>query len=300
MSSAKSDRPTAPSSSIGAVVVTYNRLLLLQECITAIRSQTRPADEIIVVNNGSTDGTAEWLATQPDLTVITQPNSGSSGGQYTGIRTAYYKGHDWFWCMDDDTIPEPDALAALTRAPYINDSKTGFLASVVLWTDGLPWGDSHNRASHPSDWFLTVLQDRCVRAAEATFVSILIHRTAVTEVGLPFRDFFLLVDDTEYTTRITEKFRGYYVLDSRVVHKTTECSRLGNTNLNPRSIKYGYWIRNGVILTRMRIKGITGRWSLLLLQFLKLFRSVLTRQQPAGVLRWFWRGLIHPIRIDRV
>lgn len=46
---------------IAAVVVTYNRLDLLKECINSIRQQTRKLDEIIVVNNSSTDGTLEWL-----------------------------------------------------------------------------------------------------------------------------------------------------------------------------------------------------------------------------------------------
>ena len=69
MSSAKSEvgKPTTPDS-IAAIVVTFNRLALLQECVAALRSQTRRPDEIILINNGSTDGTAKWLAEQSDLT----------------------------------------------------------------------------------------------------------------------------------------------------------------------------------------------------------------------------------------
>lgn len=44
---------------VSAVVVTYNRLLLLQRCISAIRSQTESVRQTIVVNNSSTDGTLE-------------------------------------------------------------------------------------------------------------------------------------------------------------------------------------------------------------------------------------------------
>ena len=81
---------------IAAIVVTFNRLTLLQECIQALRDQTRRPDEIIVVDNSSTDGTREWLNAQLDLTVVRQGNLGSSGGQQTGIKTAYQKGYDWF------------------------------------------------------------------------------------------------------------------------------------------------------------------------------------------------------------
>ena len=89
-----------------AVVVTYNRLPLLQKNIDCLRQQ-KPLTAIMVVNNGSTDGTAEWLHEQPGLTVVTQANVGGSGGFYTGIDLAYKEGADWIWCMDDDVFPRP-------------------------------------------------------------------------------------------------------------------------------------------------------------------------------------------------
>ena len=98
---------------VAAVVVTYNRIKLLKECIQSIRTQTRMPEEVIVVNNNSTDGTLEWLNEQKDLTVITQQNLGGAGGFHTGIKTAYEKGYDWVWCMDDDGLPEINALKNL-------------------------------------------------------------------------------------------------------------------------------------------------------------------------------------------
>ena len=60
---------------IYAVVVTFNRLELLKRNIDSLR-QNHPIERIIVVNNGSTDGTREWLSEQSDLLVITQENVG--------------------------------------------------------------------------------------------------------------------------------------------------------------------------------------------------------------------------------
>ena len=99
-----------------AVVVTYNRLALLTECITALRNQTRPLDAILVINNGSTDDTQQWLAQQPDIINIYQNNLGSSGGFSTGIQWAYKNGYAWIWCMDDDGYPKEDALYNLLVA----------------------------------------------------------------------------------------------------------------------------------------------------------------------------------------
>ena len=83
-----------------AVIVTYNRQALLSDCINALRSQTRRLDSILVVNNGSTDGTEEWLLNQPDIEFITQSNVGGAGGFSTAIEQGYKKGYTWIWCMN--------------------------------------------------------------------------------------------------------------------------------------------------------------------------------------------------------
>lgn len=62
-----------------AVVVTYNRRELLKRNLSCLRAN-RPVQSIVVVNNGSTDGTTEWLKEQKDLIVIHQENVGGSGG----------------------------------------------------------------------------------------------------------------------------------------------------------------------------------------------------------------------------
>ena len=78
--------------------------------------QNKPISSIVIVNNGSTDGTTEWLAAQEGLTVINQTNVGGAGGFYTGIQYAYQAGADWIWCMDDDVFPRADCLEQLL--PY--------------------------------------------------------------------------------------------------------------------------------------------------------------------------------------
>ena len=71
-----------------AVVVTFNRLQLLQRVILSLQKQSVAINKIIVVNNGSTDGTKEWLDGQSELHVIHQENVGGSGGFYRGIQEA--------------------------------------------------------------------------------------------------------------------------------------------------------------------------------------------------------------------
>lgn len=99
-----------------AVVVTYNRMELLKRNIRCLQ-QNKPISSIVIVNNGSTDGTTEWLAAQEGLTVINQTNVGGAGGFYTGIQYAYQAGADWIWCMDDDVFRGPTVWNNSCRIP---------------------------------------------------------------------------------------------------------------------------------------------------------------------------------------
>jgi rhamnopyranosyl-N-acetylglucosaminyl-diphospho-decaprenol beta-1,3/1,4-galactofuranosyltransferase len=240
------------SSKIAAVVVTHNRLALLKVCVEALRGQTRKLDEIIVVDNASNDGTHEWLAAQGDLTIVTQENLGSSGGQYTGIKIAYQRGHDWVWCMDDDTLPQLRALECLIACPHFGKSITGFLSSVVLWKDGTMHEMNVPSTSSGIKWLHHVLEEKCLEVQSNSFVSVLISRPAIAKVGFPIKEFFIWGDDIEYTLRISAHFPCYVVLDSKVIHQTKENAGAGTDQTGPadnRSVKIQCYYRNAVLIT---------------------------------------------------
>ena len=106
---------------VAVVVVTYNRKALLVECLEALLNQTHAPERILVIDNAATDGTPELLA---QMGLLNEPsiwyqrleeNLGGAGGFEIGMRLAYsHLDCDWFWLMDDDTIPTP---AALERGP---------------------------------------------------------------------------------------------------------------------------------------------------------------------------------------
>ena len=238
----------ASSKKIAAVVPTHNRLAMLKDCITAMRGQSRKLDEIIVVNNGCTDGTGEWLASQSDLTVVKQDNLGSAGGFYAGLKLAYQNGHDWVWCADDDSSAAPQALEFLTRCPYFEKENTGFLASLVLWTDGSVHSMNVMNPVFVKEWIGTILDERCFGVSSAAWAGMMVSRAAIAKVGYPIREFFAWSDDSEYSTRISEQFRCYAVLDSKLIHRTKE--NVGaDSQIDPydtRSIKIRCYYRNAV------------------------------------------------------
>ena len=201
---------------IAAVVVTYNRIELLKESIQSLRSQTHNFDEIIVINNSSTDGTLNWLQTQTDLTVITQENLGSGGGQHTGIKYAYENGYDWIWCMDDDLVVYPNCLQTLVDFLNKDNLKIGTLQPLK---QSDPNGIVHHGAEYIDLNTFSILDifDKAKNLGyfitnSFCFEGVLINTSIIKKVGLPRKDFFITNDDREYAMRINSLLPKYNIL----------------------------------------------------------------------------------------
>jgi GT2 family glycosyltransferase len=247
----------ASSERVCVVVVTYNRRELLMECLRALLGQSRRVEQILVVNNASTDGTAEMLAREftaedfPAVRVLNLPkNVGGAGGFNEGMRRAHAEGYDWVWVMDDDTIAEPDSLAELfaARGRFPEGRRPCLLASKVVWTDGSLhyMNPSWVKLAELEDMYLAV-QHSAMSIRSTTFVSMLMHRSLIERYGLPIADYFIWGDDTEYTARVLRREFGVMVPASRVVHKTEK----NYTALDAAPRKYYFHVRNAIwMLTR--------------------------------------------------
>lgn len=204
-------------SNVCAIVVTYNRLSLLKQCLEKILNQTLPVSHIVVINNKSTDGTTEYLDTidSPIILVHNMPkNEGGAKGFSEGMKYAYkHTSDDTFWIMDDDTFPDSDALENLIVTRNKTNEKIGFLCSNVRWKDQ----SSTNIPAASSKWSAHI-DAGLVKVDAATFVSVLVSREIVTELGFPTAELFIWGDDTEFTTRISTRYPCYFVSTSRVLH----------------------------------------------------------------------------------
>lgn len=226
-----------------AVIVTYNRLELLKLTIEKLKNQTRNLDSIIVINNNSSDGTKEFLATEKELDVINlEKNVGGAGGFNIGIKTACEKGYDYIWVMDDDTICMETALEKMLEKLDIVDEEIGFLGSNVLFKDGTP---CLMNLPVLSDVWSKFSEKGLLDLKATSFVSVLINSKAVKEVGLPISDFFIWGDDYEYTTRISKRFKSYFVCDSIVYHYMNENKGVDIANSSKDRVgRYYYEFRN--------------------------------------------------------
>ena len=216
---------TDANTKVAAVVVTYNRKGLLLECIEHLCAQTvRPLLDVLVIDNASTDGTEEALAeliADGSITYVnTGANLGGAGGFNYGMREAVERGYDYVWVMDDDCMPEPDALEELLVHADALDGNYGWLSSKVLWKDGSICTMNVQRQNLTEN--ITDFSGDLVPADLASFVSLFTPAKVIREFGLPIADFFLWTDDWEFTRRISRKLPCYVVPSSVVIHKSAQ------------------------------------------------------------------------------
>ena len=268
---------------MAAIVVTYNRRALVEECVGCLMRQTAPAD-ILVIDNASTDGTDRALAPLVERGAIryenTGRNLGGAGGFQYGLRLAVKLGYGLLWIMDDDAMPTPTALEALLDAAK-GAGEYGFLSGRVLWTDG-----SLCRMNIQRDLRMNNLADLSadrVPCGAATFVSLLVPARVVREVGLPIGEFFIWADDLEYTRRISRRYPCYVIPASVTVHKC-RTNNGGNisTDSADRIDRYRYAYRNEVYVYRR--EGLSGYKRLLLRTTLHILR-VLAKARDKRLLR---------------
>ena len=272
--------------SVCALVITFNRLPQLQECITAIRSQTTPPNEIVVVDNGSTDQTLEWLREQLDITVLSQTNSGVAGGIYSGLKYSYERDYSWTWINDDDAFPAPNALEQLLLATSHRPAGRVFNSLSIDQSDSsriafhfvrYPKGDNKRkkRYDYVRD-LLTEAESPFVEGEAQFYQSSLLHREVVQDVGLPLPDLFIRGDEAEYLQRIIARgFTTYTVTDSRVVHpqQKREAARILGKEFyyEPMGKLKRYYIARNAVWGNHHFPGAWGPPSKRWLRFIKIF-----------------------------
>ena len=269
---------------VAATLLTRDRRDLLRQAVQAVLAQERPVDEVIVVDNASSDGTPEMIAEEfPEVTVVALPeNQGATGGFYEAIAAGLRKGADWLWLLDDDSFARPTALGELLEALRRLDGgpPPAVLSSRVEWKDGglhpmnLP-------VIRPDDGqeFRDALECGLLPIRAASWVSLMLSREAIERAGMPLRQFFYQADDIEYTARILRDARGYFVPHSVVEHSTaTKHTAVDDDH------RFYYHVRNTLLMIRGRAwerREKAGLWAVLLSTSLRYLR--INRRRPASV-----------------
>ena len=268
-----------------ALILTYNRKEMLTICLDAVLSQKAQTD-IIVVDNGSSDGTADLFAGADARYACdtihyfsTGLNTGCAGGFTFGIRKAAELGYDLVWLMDDDCVPSETALSELLKYASEYMGSFGFLSSKVLWKDGSICRMNLQRRTLTRN--VKDMSPAVIPVVMASFASLLIPMDVIRDVGLPYMQFFIWTDDWEYTRRISLKYPCMMITSSEVTHFIKDKSKADISTAAPdRLHRFRYLYRNDVFLYRREgIKGAAYESIRLPAHILRIMRSSLERKE---------------------
>ncbi len=195
--------------SVSVVIPTFNRCRLLRRAVASVLAQTQPTDEIIVVDDGSTDGTREMVAEQfPAAIYRFQPNAGVSAARNRGIRVA---AGQWIAFLDSDDEWRPAKLerqlAALERHPdYL------LCHCDEIWYRAGRRVNPGRRHKKAGGWIF----DRCLPLCAISPSAALVRRSVFDEVGL-FDESLEACEDYDFWLRFCARFPVLYVDEPLVI-----------------------------------------------------------------------------------
>ncbi|MDD1719681.1 MAG: glycosyltransferase family 2 protein [Methanoregulaceae archaeon] len=208
---------------ISIIVVNYNGKRYLTDCFAALQEQTFRDFEVILVDNASSDGSAEFVGSNFPWVILVrnQENRGYAGGVNTGIRAA---GGEFILTLNNDTIPERDFVERLVR-PFSQSEDVGMCASKMLLPDGRinSTGICVSRSGASWDRGREMPDDgRFDREGEVfgpCAGAALYRRKMLEQIGLFDEDFFLFMEDVDLALRARMSgWRCIYVPTARVFH----------------------------------------------------------------------------------
>jgi dTDP-4-dehydrorhamnose reductase len=252
---------------IHAVVLTYNRRELLLQNLAALSQQTHPLQSILILDNGSTDGTPDAVSALGLRNVVykrLEQNIGVAKGFIAAVQSAFEDpAADWIWLMDDDMIPSPSALEELVSAfdrNFSSPEQIGFLMSQA--TDGqgravnVPTIDPRPPAVDQAPGWGRLLDQGIVAISQASLVALLIPRSTYRTFGNLNPEFVVWGEDADFTSRICEKRPGLLVGTSKVTHLRAKPGELSIfTEEDPRRVEQFYYLYRNMLYLRRRFVG---------------------------------------------
>jgi GT2 family glycosyltransferase len=215
---------------VSFVILNWNSHDVTRDCLLSLRKLAYPNFEVLLVDNGSIDSSADQLAQEfPEIRVLrNDQNLGFTGGNNVGMRDALARGTDYLLLLNNDTLVAPDFLAEMVQVAE-SDSRIGMVNPKIyylepartLWYAGgeyVPW------RTFPRHFGLRQLDDgsydRMREVSFATGCALLIKAGLAREIGLLDDIFFLSFEDVDWSVRaLAAGYKAVYVPTAVVWHR---------------------------------------------------------------------------------
>ncbi len=245
---------------VTVVVLNWNRAQDTRRCIESLLKVTYPHVQILIVDNGSTDGSVGLLrGAFPGIDLIeTGENLGYAGGNNVGVEWALKQGAEFVVLLNNDTVVDPHFLEPLVEAAQ-KYPKAGFLGSKILYLDrpDVVWFgggrvDWMNGVSHVGQESKDEPSEGDIRETDyITGCCLMVRAVALQSIGLMDSRFFLLFEETDWCVRARQLgWQVVYVPTSRVWHAGSQSFG----GYGSPTYRY-YYARNELLLYWIHLRG---------------------------------------------
>ena len=194
---------------ISVVIPTYNRIELLKRSIDSVINQTIKPSEIIIVDDGSNDGTEAMVKKKYDsLKLIKQKNKGASAARNSGIKAS---SGEWICFLDSDDEWKNDKLEKQITA-VANNSDYKFFHSNEIWIkNGKRINQKKKHKKYGGDIF-----KKCLDMCRISPSSVLIDKNIFEEIGF-FNENLVVCEDYELWLRICDKYEVFFIDEPLII-----------------------------------------------------------------------------------
>jgi GT2 family glycosyltransferase len=239
------------------IILNWNSFDVTLDCLASLRKIDYRNFEVIVVDNGSVDSSADRLAeSAPEARLIRNAaNLGFTGGNNVGIRDALERDPRYLLLLNNDTIVAPDFLSQMVQVAE-SDRRIGILNPKIYYHE------PPNRLWHAGGihkpWYSEAKALGCRKidngdydeVREVSFVTgcaLLIKTEIVKQIGFLDEMYFLGWEDVDWTMRVMQAgYKAYYVPQSRIWHlESYDTKKNGGKQLRDY-----YGIRNSILFAR--------------------------------------------------
>jgi hypothetical protein len=245
---------------VGVVIPILNRRDDTLECLTSLYSSGYSPIQVYIVDNGSTDGSSQVIASRfPHVTILRlESNRGFSQASNIGIRQALASGMEYILLLNNDTIVDPNMIEELVKAADIL-SKAGILAPQIMhygqelvWSSGsqinpltLDLPDfSHSAKLSPIS--------KMKKVDAVVGCGMLIRQNVFNKIGLLDESFFFYFEDLDFCLRARDAgYEIWTIPQAQMWHKVSASTE------GHKHIRFYHLARSGIRFYFKYSKGLS-------------------------------------------